>query len=281
MNGTGSSRVGVALLCGALAWNSVSARAQVQDSAPARFEAAAIKQNVSDGPAFLATKGDRFSATNFPLRLLILNVFRLQPNQLVGEPGWLDDHYDIVAKSPEPLTPDRQREMIRALLADRFKLVSHMETRELPIYSLALARSDGRLGPHMSVTKDDCGPALQALAPSAISAERPVCNWRGRPGSMIAGGVRIGTLVEMLSRTVGRNVFDRTGLTGFYDFELAYNPGVSLPNPPPGAPPPPPVDPDAPELFTALQEQLGLKLESARGPVEVLVIDSIERPTED
>jgi uncharacterized protein (TIGR03435 family) len=97
----------------------------------------------------------------------------------------------------------------------------------------------------------------------------------------ISGGIRIGTLVEMLSRNVGRQVVDRTGLTGFYDFELSFNPGTALPPPPPGAAPPPAIDSDAPSLVTALQEQLGLKLDATRGPVEVLVIDRIERPITD
>ena len=266
-------------VCGALVLTLGAARAHAQASAPARFEAAAIKQNVGDGPAFLATKGDRFSATNFPLRLLIQNAFRLMPNQLIGGPGWLDDHYDIIAKSPEPLTPERQREMIRSLLADRFTLVTHGETRELPIYTLVLARADGKLGPRMSVSKNEC--AGREGRPLAPPPGPPVCNWFGRPGSMIASGIRIQTLVEMLTRNVGRQVVDRTGLAGFYDFELTFNPGAPFPPPPPGAPAPPPIDPDAPSLFTALQEQLGLKLDAGRGPVEVLVIDRIERPTAD
>jgi uncharacterized protein (TIGR03435 family) len=107
-----------------LALTPLSGEGQAQNAAPARFEVESIKRNVSDGPSFLATKGDRFSATNFPLRLLILNSFRLQPNQLIGGPNWLDEHYDVIAKSPEQLTPDRQREMIRVLLADRFSLVA-------------------------------------------------------------------------------------------------------------------------------------------------------------
>jgi uncharacterized protein (TIGR03435 family) len=266
-------------VCAVLVLSLVSVRAHAQTNARARFEAAAIKQNVSDGPAFLATKGDRFSATNFPLRLLIQNAFRLMPHQLIGGPGWLDDHYDIIAKSPEPLTPDRQREMIRSLLADRFTLVTHRETRELPIYALVLARADGKLGPRMSVSKNDC--AGRDGRPLAPPPGPPVCNWFGRPGSMIAGGIRIDTLVEMLTRNVERQVVDRTFLTGFYDFELTFNPGTPLPPPPPGAPPLPSIDPDAPGLFTALQEQLGLKLDAGRGPVEVLVIDRIERPIQD
>jgi uncharacterized protein (TIGR03435 family) len=267
------------LVCGGLALTSLSARGRAQNAAPARFEVESIRRNVSDGPSFLATKGDRFSATNFPLRLLILNAFQVQPNQLIGSPGWLEEHYDIIAKSPETLTPVRQREMIRALLTDRFMLVTHTETRELPIYTLVVARPDGRLGPRMSVSKNDCAGEGRPIVPPP---RPPVCNWLGSPGSMTSGGIRIGTLVEMLSRNVGRQVVDRTGLTGFYDFELTFNPGTPLPAPPPpGAPPPPSIDPDAPNLFTALQEQLGLKLDAGRGPVEVLVIDRIERPTTD
>lgn len=244
-----------------------------------RFEVASIKQSVSDGPSFLATKADRFSATNFSLRLLILNAFRLQANQLVGGPNWLDDHYDIAAKSAEPLTSDSQRTMIRALLADRFKFAAHMETRELPIYQLIVARSDRKLGPKMSPSKNECAGRTGSPLTLTPPQGRPVCDWFARPGSMVAGGIRIGTLVEMLSRTTGRQVVDRTGLTGFYDFDLTFNAAAAAPTPTP-ATPPGGAD-DAPSIFTALQEQLGLKLEAARGPVDVLVIDRIERPTLD
>ena len=268
-------------LCACLALHALVARADAQSTTPLRFEVETIKRNTSDGPAFLATTNDRFSATNFSLRLLIQNAFRLKPNQLVGGPGWLDDHYDIIAKSPEPLTGDRQREMIRSLLADRFKLATHMETRELPIYTLIVARSDGTLGPRMSVTKNDCASRTgRPLVPPASPSERPVCDWFGRTGSMIAGGIKVDTLAEMLSRNVGRQVIDRTGLTGFYDLDLSFNPDVARADSPPGAPTSA-IDTDAPGLFTALQEQLGLKLEAGSGPVEVLVIDRIERPTLD
>ena len=107
-----------------------------------------------------------------------------------------------------------------------------------------------------------------------------MCDWFGRTGSMIAGGIKVDTLAEMLSRNVGRQVIDRTGLTGFYDLDLSFNPDVARADSPPGAPTSA-IDTDAPGLFTALQEQLGLKLEAGSGPVEVLVIDRIERPTLD
>src|SRR5580692_8946817 len=147
---------------------------QAQVGGALRFEVASIKRNTSNGPGFLTNSGDRFTATNMPLRILIRNAFRLQPMQLIGEPDWLDDHYDIVANSPVRLTPETLRQMEQGLLVDRFKLVTHMETRELPIYALVSARSDGRLGPRMSLTKNDCVPGR--AGPPSPDPQRPRCN---------------------------------------------------------------------------------------------------------
>jgi uncharacterized protein (TIGR03435 family) len=267
---------------------------------PVAFEVTSVKLNKSGDPFIsISTNAGRFTATNFPLRLLIQNAFRLQPNQLVGGPDWLGDRYDIVGKIPEGVSPARQQEMVRALLADRFELATHAETRELPIYALVMARSDSRLGPTLSLTKNDCtanaGRGRRAGGPPAAgppsfpqAGSRPPCGTFGAPGALSAGGITMARLAEMLSGNVGRTVVDRTGLAGFYEFDLTYTPdripgGAGGPGPglPPGVPAPPAIDPNGPSLFTALQEQLGLKLDSTRGPVEVTVIDRVERPTED
>jgi len=204
--------------------------------------------------------------------------------------------------------------MLGNLLKDRFKLVAHTETRELPIYHLVPARADGRLGPALKPSSAECQAQISARAagpgrggPPAGPAGPggPGAAGRGGPppppsfdpsqpapcGSMRLGGgatggsgIPIAQLVQMLAQFTGRPVVDKTLLTGVYDFTLKWmaDPGQNGPfgPPPPGAPSAPP-DPDAPNLFTAVQEQLGLKLENQRGPVEVVLIDRIERPSLD
>jgi uncharacterized protein (TIGR03435 family) len=177
--------------------------------------------------------------------------------------------------------------MVQALLADRFKLVVHRETREMPTYALVLAREDERLGPQLKVSTVDCSPgARRGLPPPPPPGpnERPPCGMRMAPGSIMSGGTALSQLATTLSNSVGRMVVDKTGLTDRFDIDLKWTPdgmaaggGLGIPG---GAPPPVPVDTSGPSIFAALQEQLGLKLESERGPVEVLVIDSVEHPTE-
>ena len=271
------SKYAVALLLAAGLVTSTSADGpQLQQS---RFEVESIKRNTSIGPSFLSVAGDRFTATNFPLRILIRNAYRLQPPQLIGGPDWLDDRYDILAKSPVPITSDGQREMLRALLAERFRLVVHAEKRESPIYALVLNRADGRLGPRLTRVQVDCAAvrAGRLPAPTPSQPQRPVCDWTGGTGYFLSGGVTMSVFADALSLRVERPVVDRTGLAGEYEFDVVFNPGFVVTNPPPDAPA---IDPDAPVLLTALQEQLGLKLEPTTGPADVLVIDSIERPTQ-
>jgi uncharacterized protein (TIGR03435 family) len=264
------------------------------------FEVASVKQNKSgDGRAGLfGQPGGRFNATNIPLRLLIRNAYQLQDFQLVGAPDWIaSTRFDIVAKAAgeltpaPPGTPGPMQMMLRTLLADRFKLKVHRETRELPIYALLVARSDGKLGPQLRPASVDCAALAAArgrggppLAPPQ-PGERPMCGMRIGPGVMSGGGFPLSQLAVTLSQFAQRVVVDRTGLTGNFDLDLTWTPDQIPQGPPgggpPGAPPPPPIDPNGPSLFTAVQEQLGLKLDSQRGPVEVLVIDSVEQPTED
>ena len=279
---------------------------------PVAFDVTTVKPNKSGDPFIsISMNAGRFTASNFPLRQLIQTTFRLQPNQLVGGPDWLNDRYDITGTVPAGVPPARRDDMIRALLAERFKLATHTETRELPIYALVTVRTDRRLGPQLSVTANDCtaegrarrgggggagAPPARAGAPPPAAAPpgglpppalgmRPPCGTAASPSFISAGGITMARLAELLSGRVGRTVVDRTGLAGLYEFDLSYapNPGdAGAGGPlPPGVPAPPAIDPNAPSIFTALQEQLGLKLDSTRGPVEVTVIDRIERPAED
>ena len=260
-------------------------------SIPLYFEAASVKpSDPKNQPGFGIRRqaGGRFSTVNAPLRQLILFAYQIQGFQLVGAPDWITDaRYDIVAKmegDPPAVIPgtgaDHMMLATRTLLADRFKLVTHRETRNLEIYALVMARPGGKPGPALKPASGDCSPeafAARAGGPPPSPGTPPVvCGIQGAPGRIRFGGYPLTLFTTNLSNQVGRAVVDRTGLTRNWDFEMTY----AAPPPPPGALPPgvepPPVDPNAPDLFTALQEQLGLKLESTRGPVEVLVVDSIQ-----
>ena len=270
------------------------------------FEVASIKPNSSgDGRVMMQNQPGRFMATNVTLRQLIRNAYQLQDFQITGGPGWMaSDRFDIVAKIPDgvrdggppaPGTVGPLQLMMRSLLAERFKLAIHNETKDSPIYALILARGDGRLGPEMKKSETDCtavvaagrgrGGPMPPPGPPQLGGPMP-CGIRIGPGLMTVGGSTLAQFANSLGMFAGRIVQDRTGLTGSYDFNLTWTPD-QMPQRPPGAPDGPPqingvaVDPNGPSLFTAVQEQLGLKLDSQRGPVEVVVIDRAEKPVED
>lgn len=284
--------LGVAVRLGAQA-------GQTQPAGPA-FEVASVKPNNSgDGRVFFANQpGGRFTATNVTLKLLIRNAYQLQDFQIVGGPNWINsDHFDIVAKAeegtpveapnPNRTGPSQIQLMIRALLAERFQLVAHNETRELPIYALVLARSDGKLGPELRKSEVDCAAMFAARGRAGMPpppgppqpGERMPCGFRIGMGNMSVGGAPLSQLANAMGNFLGRTVLDKTGLTGNYDANLTWTPD-QMPQRPAGAPEPPPVDPNGPSIFTAVQEQLGLKLDSQKGPVAVFVIDRAERPKE-
>jgi bla regulator protein blaR1 len=301
-----SRLVGSAIVALCVAVFSVSspvaqAPAQATDpNVPLMFEAASVKPNKSgeQGSSIRRQPGGRLNATNFPLRALITFAYQLQPFQLVGDPAWIrNENFDIVAKmegDPPPVMPgtgpDPHMVAMRTLLAERFKLVVHRETREMDIYALVLARADGKPGPALKPTTQDCA-AMMAAAMAAASRGGPppspppgsnspvTCGMRGTPGRLVAGSMPLSLFANNLSGQVQRIVVDRTGLSGAWDFEITYAPERPL-NPPPGVEFPA-ADPNAPSLFTAIQEQLGLKLQSTKGPVEVLVVDRVEQPTPD
>jgi len=285
----------------------VAAQAPPAVDPSATFEVASVKANKSGDNRIMISgqPGGRFNVMNAALRQIIQIAYQIQPFQLVGAPGWIDtEHFDIVAKAPAgtPLAgppgsggPGPMQMMLRNLLADRFKLKAHTESREMPMYALVLARKDGKLGPRLKASTVDCaalrgrGPGGQPPGPPPgppVPGERPQCGMMMGFGSLAAGGVPMTQLATSLSQRVGRTVIDKTGLTGLYEFNLDFTPeqmpqGGQGPAAPPGAPPLPPVDPNGPSIYTALQEQLGLKLDSQRGPVDVIVVDSVDRPTED
>jgi uncharacterized protein (TIGR03435 family) len=278
----------------------LGAQAPQPPAAGPAFEVASVKPNNSgDGRVMFANQpGGRFTATNVTLKMLIRQAYQLQDFQIVGGPSWMtSDHFDIVAKAEDGAPqetpsldrtgPNRTQLMIRALLAERFQLVAHNEDRELPIYALVLARSDGKLGPDLHKSDVDCaalfaaGRGRGALPPPGPPqpGERLPCGIRIGMGNMAIGGAPLPQIANAMANFLGRTVQDKTGLTGNYDANLTWTPD-QMPQRPPGAPELPPIDPNGPSIFTAVQEQLGLKLDSQKGPVSVLVIDRAERPKE-
>jgi uncharacterized protein (TIGR03435 family) len=235
------------------------------DDAP-KFDVASVKPNKS-GEASLSLDvqpGGRFIATNIPLKQLIRAAYTLQLHQIVGAPSWVDaERFDIKAVSSRDLTVDTPwtpggryaivQLMVQALLADRFKMVGRVEERAAQGYALVVNRPG--VGPKLTPAKVPC---------------EATCGVQSGPGRLSARGVPMPTLAEFLSQLTGRLVVDATGLAVNYDFDLRWTPDAQLQ-----------ADSDSPSIFTALQEQAGLRLQSRRVQMNVLVIASIDRPTPD
>lgn len=285
------------LAAAAVTTAALDSRAQAaapERAAPARFEVASVKRNTS-GQGFITfdMQPGRLSLINIPVRQLIVRAYQVQPFQVAGGPSWIaSDRFDVIAKPPEGVTPAQTNAMLQALLADRFKLVVHKEDGPGDIFHLVKARPDGRLGGALKPAAVDCasrrgGPPGPAAGPAPGPGGAPGgCFMMIGPGRLEMAGQPLATLANSLAQQLGRPVRDETGLAGAYDLTLTFLPdsagrGMPIGPPPPGAPELPPIDPNAPSLTTALVEQLGLKLEAARGPVEMIVIDRIEQPTED
>jgi uncharacterized protein (TIGR03435 family) len=252
-----------------------------------RFEVVSIKPiNDANTPMRIMTTPAGFESS-LPVGSILRQALQKPDYQMVGAPGWINtERYSIRAKPPAGAPANAMSVMLLNLLEDRFQLATHLETREQPIFYLVMARSDGRLGPNLKHTSADCQAVIaeRQAAAKLPDINEPCGSGRSSPGLFAFTGSPIARLVPALSDLTGRPVIDRTELTGLYDVTLKFAfegrmPGIMGPLGSPG--PAPPVDPDAPSLSAALQEQLGLKLEAARGPVEVVVIDKFEKPTLD
>jgi uncharacterized protein (TIGR03435 family) len=254
------------------------------------FEVASVKPNVSNpGSSSSNEPPGGYVATNMTLRRLIAIAYRMRlptdRDRIVG-PSWIDEvRFDINARTPAGSRTEQVPDMLRALLADRFQLAAHNETRETSVYALVRARTDGQLGPQLTRSSLDCSKpgAFRSGAggPGAGAAiETPQCgiisNVDGNGAVMRGGGRSMADLAGNLTGRVNREVIDRTGLSGTYDFVLRWTP-ENFQNPAGNAGP----SRDGTLIFTALPEQLGLKLDAQRGPVEFLIIDKVERPTPD
>ncbi len=241
------------------------------------FEVASIKPSDPGSGAMQigVAPGGVFTAKNVTVKALIGQAFEVRDFQISGGPGWLDsERYDIVAKgNGMSASEDELRAMtseqrlafkqqlvlkLQSLLADRFQLKVHRETRELTSYDLVIAKNGQKLQP----------PKDEGINPGLTVR-------RGDTGQTEVTGRRtsVDSLTRILSNQVGRTVTDKTGLKGDYDFKMSFTPDVGLQGNGDSTT-------DGPSIFTALQEQLGLRLDSRRGPVEMLVIDSATKASE-
>jgi uncharacterized protein (TIGR03435 family) len=217
------------------------------------FEVASVKPSGPDDQLMYRLQpGGRYVATGVSLKMLIANAYMIQDHNISGGPGWRDtDKYNIEAKvgSPLPPWPDSNKQlslMLQSLLENRFKLLLHRETREEPVYKLVVAKGGAKL----KMAKADESPGFDM-----------------QPGSIRSMAVPLEYLAGNLGYTLGRTVIDKTGLAGKYSYIVTYTPDDA-----------PPPDANSASIFTALQEQLGLQLKAAKGPVEYLIIDHVEKP---
>jgi len=225
-----------------------------------------------------------FTMTGISIDSIVSNASPTETRDVDGLPAWAkSDPYDLTAKPPPNSTREQIREMWRAMFADRMKLVAHVEEREQSTFALVIDRSDGRLGPNLKPSTLDCAPRGPGTSRPPLPPPRPTSpnDYKNTCGGLYAGGLIVtgwttmARFVRSLGGLAGGEVVDRTGLTGAYAVELRFA------EPRSGAAPDAIGAPDdAPEFLTALREQLGLKLVPQRSKVPVLVIDHVERPTE-
>lgn len=235
-----------------------------------RFDVASVKRGDPNVPGRLDVSPGRLVVENQPVWNAITIAFDVPRPQLANPPpDLMRDPFTIEARLPVTATLPELKLMLRALLIERFKLRVHVDLREQDAYALTLARRDGRLGPQLRSTRVDCRSRAEAERRNEPVAPIPdgskPCTFKVAAGLLDVGGVPFSTLMAAISGQVGRPVLDRTGLAGAFDAEMQWAPEGG----------------DGPAFVTALQEQLGLRLEPARTTLDSLVIDHIERPDPD
>jgi uncharacterized protein (TIGR03435 family) len=233
---------------------------QSRSTGQSAFDVASVKPNGSgDQRVSMGFTPGGYAASNVPLGLVVLSAYGVRPEHIGGAPGWMSEkRFDISAKASGPASRETLMSMLRALLAERFKLAARVEMRDQPIYALVPARSDGRPGPRLKASERECAPGT-VLNPCRISGTIGAAE-----GTVMGIGQAMFELAGYLGRNADRAVVDRTGLQGRFDFELAWSGG----------------DLNA-GLFTAVRDQLGLELQPARGQVPFVVIDHVELPAPD
>src|SRR5689334_3670323 len=259
---------------------------QQPNSPKPSFEVATVKPSASNDNriSIMGEPGGRFRVTNATLKMVMGVAYRVRDFQILGGPAWTGtDRWNIEGKAEEgsipqvtlpldPTVPNPLMLMVQSLLEDRFQLKLHRETRELPVYELFTAKGGSKM--KLSADQSPIGPPERGSPPPMPKPGGPMP--RGMmgmgPGRIEANGVPITNFIQVLSQQLGRPVIDKTGLKGFFDIKLQWTPDLGEGFVKPGGtePAPPPPDTSGPSIFTAIQEQLGLRLESAKGPVEVL-----------
>ena len=273
-------------VCAALVFVLMASRAEGQTSSelPA-FEVISIKPRTPDAPpGNIPNSPDRFIRPNVTVSGLIEYAYETRAFQVIGGPAWVrSDRYEVSAKAETAVSQAQMRFMVQRLLVERFGLQVHRETREMDTYALVTARRDGQLGEKMKPSDRDCAPIIDAGNQRPRDANGPPpCAWFV---ALINGfarlrltGIPVARFAGVLEPMTSRKIIDRTNLTGTYDIEMDFLPdpgllGLSIPNSNALQ------QSDIPPLTTAIQDQLGLKLESERAPVDVILIDSVKAPT--
>jgi bla regulator protein blaR1 len=215
--------------------------------------------------------------TNTTVQSFISVASPVPPDSIEGLPEWAKtERYDVIAKPPTGSTRDQWPEMMRAMLRDRLKVAGHVEQRERDVFDLVLARTDGRLGPNLTASTLDCSPGAAppvTAAPSnpTFDSVRSTCGMMFGSGRIVSGGITLDRLLPSLNGLAGGRITNRTGLTGTYAVELTFSRPTLSTDPLPADSPP--------DIFTAIQEQLGLKLVKGKASLPIFVVDHIERPS--
>jgi len=240
------------------------------------FEVASIKPNKSNGQVTGGIGNGQGGGRNVTLKMLIATAYRVQEFQISGGPGWIgSDRFDVDGRSEDPKAdPEQLRLMLQSLLEDRFQLKLHHEKKEAPVYALVVAKN----GPKIKPVADQTSPTVNGPAPAGKGPNRGAIRI-GR-GSLVGNAVMLSLFARFLSQRLDRLVIDRTNLPGRFDIQLSWTPGVGESPLDPGGYTLPPADVSGASVFTAIQEQLGLRLEPAREPVDLILIDHVEQPSE-
>jgi uncharacterized protein (TIGR03435 family) len=233
-----------------------------------KYEVASVKPATPGQPGMARPEpgGQRYRGTNLPLNLYISSAYRIKADQVVGAPGWVDtDRFDIEAQAEKPSSLEQHHLMMQSLLAERFHLKFHFETKEMPVYALTVESSGPKLTPHDAANSGE--PWIEQGRDKPFHA-----GWTATAASMELFAFRLASILD-------RPVIDQTGLKGDYDFTLTYTmdlppnlPSTALLN---GEP----LDLSGPSIFQAIRQQLRLRLDARKGPAKVMVIDHVEKPS--